>query len=64
MGGDDGIVSSYDLLTHELIDIWNVGQTIISLDSTSLDEGGYALAAGTEYGSVVIRQDWEEFIPR
>ena len=25
VGGDNGIVSSYDIATHELIDVWNVG---------------------------------------
>jgi hypothetical protein len=25
VGGDNGIVTSYDITTHELIDIWNVG---------------------------------------
>ena len=25
IGGDNGIVCSYDISTHELIDVWNVG---------------------------------------
>ena len=64
IGGDSGVVTSYDIATHELIDIWNVGETIVSLGTLSLEEGGFIVAAGTESGKVVIRQDWEEFIPR
>lgn len=64
IGGDNGIVSSFDISTHELIDIWNVGETVSSLGCLTLDEGGFVVAAGTETGKVVIRQDWEEFMPR
>lgn len=64
LGGDNGIVSSFDIQTHELIDIWNVGQAIASIACLSLDEGGFVVAAGTEFGKIVIKQDWEEFIPR
>lgn len=55
IGGDNGIVSSFDISTHELIDIWNVGETISSLGCLTLDEGGFVIAAGTESGKVVIR---------
>ncbi len=54
-GGDSGIVSSYDISIHELIDIWNVGQTVTSLACLSLDEGGFVVAAGTDQGKIVIR---------
>ena len=64
VGGDNWIVSSYDIATHELIDVWNVGQPVSSLACLSLDEGGFVVAAGTDSGKIVIRQDWEEFIPR
>lgn len=64
IGGDNGIVSSFDIATHELIDIWNVGETVSAIGCLTLDEGGFVVAAGTDTGKVVIRQDWEEFIPR
>ena len=64
VGGDDGIVSSFDMHTHELIDIWNIGSRITCVACLSLDEGGFVVAAGTGDGRVWIRQDWEEFIPR
>jgi WD40 repeat protein len=47
-----------------LIDIWNVGESVSSVATLSLEEGGFVMAAGTDSGKVVIRQDWEEFIPR
>jgi hypothetical protein len=37
IGGDSGVVTSYDIATHELIDIWNVGETIVSLATLSLE---------------------------
>ena len=55
VGGDSGIVSSFDVATHELIDIWNVGSTITALACLSLDEGGFLMVAGTEEGKLVIR---------
>ena len=55
MGGDNGIVLSFDVSTHELIDIWNVGQTVTSLACLSLEEGGFVVAAGTDKGNIVIR---------
>lgn len=64
IGGDDGIVTSYDLSTHELIDVWAVGTKISALACLSLEEGGFILAAGTSEGNTIIRQDWEEIIPR
>lgn len=64
IGGDNGTVSSFDIGTHELIDIWNVGQPISALACLTLEEGNFAVAAGTEQGNIIIRQDWEEFIPR
>ena len=64
IGGDSGQVLTYDLQSRELIDIWGVGQKITALASLSLEEGGFIIAAGTVSGSVFIRQDWEEIIPR
>ena len=55
MGGDSGIVLSFDISTHELIDIWNVGQTVSALACLSLEEGGFVVAAGTDQGNIVIR---------
>ena len=64
IGGDNGTVSSFDIGSHELIDIWNVGQPISALACLTLEEGNFCVAAGTEQGNIIIRQDWEEFIPR
>ena len=64
IAGDDGIVNSFDMATHELVDIWQVGAKVTSLSSLSLEEGGFIVAAGTVDGNLIIRQDWEEIIPR
>ena len=55
VGGESGIVSSFDLATHELIDIWNIGTPITALACLSIDEGGFVVAAGTEDGKMVLR---------
>jgi len=60
-----GIVCTYDLSSHELIDVWNVGARISALACISLEEGGSFIAcAGTNEGNLIIRQDWEEIAPR
>jgi WD40 repeat protein len=64
IGGDEGMVSTYDCNSHDLIDIWNVGAKITALACLSLEEGGFIVAAGTSHGSVVLRQDWEDAVPR
>jgi predicted sugar kinase len=55
---------SFDMATHELIDVWQVGAKVTALSSLSLEEGGFVVAAGTVDGNLIIRQDWEEIIPR
>ena len=64
VAGDDGMVLSFDMATHELIDVWQVGAKVTALSSLSLEEGGFIVAAGTSDGNLIIRQDWEEIIPR
>ena len=64
IAGDEGVVLSFDIATHELIDVWHVGTKIAALASLSLEEGGFVVAAGTQEGNLIIRQDWEEIIPR
>lgn len=64
LGGDTGVVLTFDMATKELIDVWQVGAKITSLSSLSLEEGGFVVAAGTNEGNLIIRQDWEEIIPR
>lgn len=65
IGGDMGVVCTYDIETHDLIDVWNVGARVTALACLSLDEGGsFIVAAGTNDGNLIIRQDWEEIVPR
>lgn len=55
IGGDDGLVTTYDIATHELIDVWTVGAKITALATLSLEEGGFIIAAGTAVGNLIIR---------
>ena len=64
LAGDTGVVLTFDMATKELIDVWQVGARITALSSLSLEEGGFVVAAGTNEGNLIIRQDWEEIIPR
>ena len=64
IAGDYGVVLTFDMATKELIDVWQVGSKVTALASLSLEEGGFVVAAGTIEGNLIIRQDWEEIIPR
>lgn len=55
VAGDNGIVCSYDIATHELIDVWSVGSRITALACLSLEDGGFIVAAGTNDGNLIIR---------
>lgn len=58
------MITSYDIETHELIDVWAVGAKITAIATFGLEEGGHIIAAGTFNGNLIIRQDWEEIYPR
>jgi len=36
IGGDDGLVTCYDIATHELIDVWALGANVTALATLSL----------------------------
>ncbi len=55
IGGDDGVITSYDVETHELTDVWAVGAKITAIATLSLEEGGHIIAAGTAVGNLIIR---------
>ena len=55
---------TFDMEAHELIDVWTLGQSVTAIATLSLQEGGYIVAAGTSIGCIMIKQDWEETIPR
>lgn len=60
VGGENGLVLSYDISTHELIDIWDVGVSVSSLASLKMDNGAFVLAAGTDDGHIHLRQGWSQ----
>jgi hypothetical protein len=47
IGGDDGIITSYDIATHTLIDVWPVGSKVTSLACLITDQG-FITAVGTQ----------------
>lgn len=47
-----------------MIDEWAIGQKVTALASLSLEEGGFIIAVGTCEGNLILRQNWEEIIPR
>lgn len=56
IGGDMGIVCTYDIESHDLIDVWNVGARVTAMACLSLEEGGsFIVAAGTNEGNLIIR---------
>ena len=56
VGGDNGMVMTYDIETHNLIDIWHVGKPITAMHSVHLQEGGYVAVVGTLDGHLYVRQ--------
>lgn len=49
--------------THELIDMWSVGDSITAMDSLAFPDGGTINAFGSAKGKILLRFDWEE-IPK
>lgn len=64
IAGDNGLVVSFDIQTHELIDVWALGAKITALATFGLEDGGSIIAAGTAVGNLILRRDWEEIEPR
>ena len=60
VAGDAGVVYTYDMSTHDLIDVWVVGAKITAVSCLPLEEGGFKVAVGTANGFLAVRQDWEE----
>jgi len=54
VGGDAKMVFTYDINTHEMIDVWAIGATITALTCLSLEDGGFIVAVGTNDGKVAI----------
>jgi len=63
IGGDEGIVSVYDAKEFTLMDIWRIGQGVVSLHSMTSPEVGCNIAAGTANGMihVLCYNDMEDY---
>lgn len=48
------MVYTYDINTHEMIDVWAIGATITALTSISLEDGGFIVAVGTNDGNIAV----------
>ena len=56
--GDAGLVCTFDIATHTMIDLWAVGAKITAIATLTLEEG-FLTAVGTVNGHVIIRQDYD-----
>ena len=59
IGGDEGLLTSYDVSTHTLIDVLNVGTKITAIACTSTTETEFITCIGTGNGSLMFRNDWD-----
>ena len=55
VAGESSIVYGFSLETHEIIDIWNVGENITSMDSINFEDGGTVWAVGCANGKIFLR---------
>lgn len=61
--GEASVVYGISTETHELIDMWSVGDSITAMDSLAFPDGGTINAFGSAKGKILLRLDWEE-IPK
>jgi predicted sugar kinase len=54
VGGDQKMAYSFDINTHELIDVWAIGAIITAVACVSLEDGGFIVACGTSEGKIAI----------
>lgn len=55
VAGENGIIQTFDINDHELLDLWQVSADVTALDALAIEEGGFIIAAGTATGNVIIR---------
>ncbi|CAK79604.1 unnamed protein product, partial (macronuclear) [Paramecium tetraurelia] len=58
--GSQSTVYGFSLETHEIVDVWTIGDQISSMDCINFEDGGAVFALGTVSGKVYLRLDWEE----
>jgi hypothetical protein len=56
--GVKGIIYGLNVRTHEMVDVWNLGESITALDVVPSTKGGSILAAGTLQGRIYLRIDF------
>ncbi|EGR29518.1 PH domain protein [Ichthyophthirius multifiliis] len=62
VAGQSGVVYGFSLETHEIVDIWTIGQEkpITAMDCVNFEDGGTVFAVGCNNGHIYMRIDWEE----
>lgn len=58
VGGQNGVINTYDLRTNELIDTWAVGHSVHTLLSRQINLN-FTTIVGCSEGVIYIRQDWD-----
>lgn len=54
------MVYGFSYETHEIVDVWTIGDEITAIDSINFEDGGTVFALGTNKGKIYLRIDWEE----
>ncbi|KAL4455920.1 hypothetical protein ABPG73_008674 [Tetrahymena malaccensis] len=62
VAGQSSVVYGFSLETHEIVDIWTIGQEkpITAMDCVNFEDGGTVFAIGCDNGQIYMRIDWEE----
>ena len=59
LGSDNGIVQTFDMQTHELVDVWVIDRKVTALACYPVAENKFMTAMGTDQGNLNIRSNWE-----
>ena len=54
------MVYGFSYETHEIVDVWTIGDQITAMDCINFEDGGTVFALGTIGGKIYLRIDWEE----
>lgn len=59
IGGDEGLLCSYDMTTHNLVDVFEASAKITAVAVFNTDDSSFITAIGTSSGNVIFRADWQ-----
>ena len=58
IGGDDGVLTCFDIANHTLIDVLNVGAKITAIACVATSDTEFITCIGTHSGSLMFRSNW------